>query len=69
MKTKKYEKKTIVTHAYCDCGGEFVYDTTSLFFDMIVSKNGLEHTCNKCGKREVLDKMYPDEEVVEVKVK
>lgn len=69
MKTKNYEKKTIVTHAYCDCGGEFVYDTCSLFTDLFTGKDRFEHTCRKCGKKITLDKLYPDENNIEVEVK
>lgn len=68
MKTKSYEKKTIVTHAYCDCGGEFVYNTGSLFTDLLTGKDKFEHTCRKCGKKVALDRLYPDENVIEVEV-
>ena len=68
MKTKNYEKKTIVTHAYCDCGGEFVYDTGSLFTDLLTGKDKFEHTCRKCGMRVALDARQPDEYEVEVSI-
>lgn len=68
MKTKNYEKKIIVTHAYCDCGGEFVYDTGSLFTDLLTGKDKFEHTCRKCGKKENFDRMYPDGKEIEVEV-
>lgn len=69
MKTKNYEKKTIVTHAYCDCGGELVYNTGSLFTDLFTGRDRFEHTCRKCGMKVALDKLYPDEITVEVEVK
>ena len=68
MKIKNYEKKTIITHALCDCGGEFVYDTGSLFTDLLSGKSKFEHTCKKCGMKVALDKLYPDENNIEVEV-
>ena len=68
MKTKNYEKKTIITHAFCECGGELVYDTGSLFTDLLSGKSKFEHTCKKCGMKVALDKLYPDENEVEVEI-
>lgn len=68
MKTKNYEKKTIVTHAFCECGGELVYDAGSLFTDLLSGKSKFEHTCKKCGMKVALDKLYPDENEVEVEI-
>lgn len=68
MKTCKNEKKTIVTHAFCECGGELIYDTGSLFVDLFSGKNKFGHTCKKCGMKVSLDKMYPDEEVIEIEI-
>lgn len=67
MKIKNYEKKTIVTHAYCECGGELVY-TGTLFTDLFTGKDKFEHTCRKCGMKVALDKLYPDEYEVEVPI-
>jgi transcription elongation factor Elf1 len=50
------------THAYCDCGGEFL----SNFICENVEKHF--HECNKCGKIEWLDKVYPIIETEEVPV-
>lgn len=68
MKTKNYEKKTIVTHAYCECGGELLADTTELFLNMITGNGKFKHICNKCNKIEMSDKLYPDENCVEVEI-
>lgn len=68
MKVKNYEKKTIVNHAFCECGGELIYDTNSLFTDLFTGKNKFGHTCKKCGMKVSLDKMYPDEELIEIEM-
>ena len=69
MRTRKYEKKTIVTRAFCDCrGGELIYNTLSLFTDLLTGKDKFEHTCNKCGMKVMLDARYPDEYEVEVPI-
>lgn len=68
MITRKYEKRTIVNHAFCDCGGELIYNTNSLFTDLLTGKNKFGHTCKKCGMKVMLDKLYPDEEVIEVEI-
>ena len=68
MKIKNYEKKTIVTRALCDCGGSFEYETGSLFTDLLTNKDEFEHTCNKCGKKELFNRRYPDINTIEVEV-
>lgn len=68
MITRKYEKRTIVNHAFCDCGGELIYNTDSLFTDLLTGKDKFEHTCNKCGMKVMLDARYPDEYEVEVPI-
>ena len=68
MKTKNYEKKTIVTHAYCDCGGEYYYNSGSLFTDMMTGKVLYVHSCRECGKKENLTNTYPNIREMEVEV-
>ena len=68
MRTCKNEKKTIVTHAFCECGGELVYDTSSLFTDLLTGKDKFEHICRRCGMRVALDARYPDEYGMEVPI-
>ena len=68
MKTKNYEKKTIVTHAYCECGGEYYYNAGSLFTDLFSGKVKFEHTCKKCGKKVELDGMYPEKNEIEMEI-
>lgn len=68
MKTKNYERKTIITHAFCECGGELIYDTCSLFTDLLTGKDKFEHTCQKCGMKVALDARYPDEYEAEVPI-
>lgn len=55
MKIVKKEVKTHVTHAMCDCGGEFKPT------NMILSTFPVQypHDCNKCGKREIFYERYP----------
>lgn len=68
MRTRKYEKRTIVNHAFCECGGELIYDTLSLFTDLLTGKDKFEHTCHKCGMKVALDTRYPEEYEVEVSI-
>ena len=69
MKMVKKEVKTYKTYVACECGGEFEYDDDTLFRDMLFGmKTGFEHKCNKCGKVENFDELYPIEMQEEVEV-
>ena len=65
MEVKKYKKEIHTERAFCECGGELIYDASILF-----TKFSLEpvHICNKCGKEEILDKVYPKDIVVYVEL-
>lgn len=55
--------QTVRARAICECGGEFKYDDNAItdlfgsFFKMTDCK--FLHKCNKCGKEESFDIMYP----------
>ena len=65
MEIKKYKKEIHTERAFCECGGELIYDTSTLF-----TKFSLEpvHICTKCKKEEVLNGVYPKDNVVYVEL-
>ena len=56
--------QTIRARAICECGGEFKYDNDNVITDLFGSffkttDCKFLHKCNKCGKEESFDIMYP----------
>lgn len=69
MDVVKKEVKTYKTYATCECGGDFEFSNDTLLRDMLFGLNtGFEHRCNKCGKVENFEEIYPIEMVEEVEV-
>ena len=69
MKTKTYEVKTYHIYAYCDCGGEYKYDTNVFTLSQFSSTSPrYAHRCNKCKKEEFFPIIYPSRKEVEVEV-
>lgn len=56
--------QTVRARAICECGGEFKYDNDNVITDLFGSffkttECKFLHKCNKCGKEESFDIMYP----------
>ena len=56
--------QTVRARAICECGGEFKYDNDNVITDLFGSffktvDCKFLHKCNKCGKEESFDIMYP----------
>lgn len=56
--------QTVRARAICECGGEFKYDNDNMITDLFGSffkttDCKFLHKCNKCGKEESFDIMYP----------
>ncbi len=69
MNVVKKEVKTYKTYAICECGGKFEFNDDTLLRDMLFGiKSGFEHKCNKCGKVESFEDLYPIEMQEEVEV-
>ena len=62
---EKWERvQTVRARAICECGGEFKYDNDNVITDLFGSffkttDCKFLHKCNKCGKEESFDIMYP----------
>lgn len=56
--------QTVRARAICECGGEFKYDNDNVITDLFGSffkttDCKFLHKCNKCGREESFDIMYP----------
>lgn len=56
--------QTVRAHAICECGGEFKYNNDNVITDLFGSffkttECKFLHKCDKCGKEESFDIMYP----------
>lgn len=56
--------QTVRARAICECGGEFKYDNDNVITDLFGSffkttDCKFLYKCNKCGKEESFDIMYP----------
>lgn len=62
---KKFKVVPYEIHMFCDCGGEFVEDSSMAagiaknFFGFPTIPQKYKHTCNKCGYVELFDTIYP----------
>ena len=64
MTDKLVRVETIRRHKMCDCGGEFKYDDNNAITDIFgaffsATDAQFVHKCDKCGKEETFDVMYP----------
>ena len=59
MNIVKYPVRTYREHCMCECGGEYVLNSDKMFTGILFSE-GYSHSCNKCGKEIVLEKIYPN---------
>ena len=63
MKTTKHTMRVIKLQAWCECGGQFLIDeeTRKREMEQLVYRSHwtYPHICNKCGKEERFDTIYP----------
>ena len=65
MNEIRKEVRTFMTYVTCDCGGEFVYDSTRPV--LLVYPAQHPYKCNKCGKETTLPDVYPKIEYEDMK--
>lgn len=66
MNFKKEKVETYLVSAMCDCGGVFEREIDTVIVKDLVNPPQYWHICNKCGKRELFNKVYPtiEQEVI-----
>ena len=57
MKEQKFVCKPVMIQAICDCGGILLVDQSAPMLTSYPPQ--IKHVCNKCGKVEYLQKIYP----------
>jgi hypothetical protein len=66
MEFKRERVDTYLVHAMCECGGTFEREPDTVIIRDLVNPAQYWHICNKCGKRELLNRVYPtiEQEVI-----